>query len=152
MRGGRATNISSAGVGGTGTGTNLITTFSDPNSHLNRGFNNGINSLPVWGGTIAFNANTNWDFSDDASGGGIDFYSIALHEIGHALGLSSYQPSYPDDTYSDIAAEISGSSYSGSFALNAYNSDNGTNRASLDLEANIITIGRTAHTILSSSP
>ncbi|MGE9268547.1 MAG: matrixin family metalloprotease [Verrucomicrobiales bacterium] len=123
--GGRSTNISSDGIGGTGTGTNFTSVFTDPTSHLNRGFNSGSNSLPTWGGAISFDSSTSWDFTDDASGSGADFYTIALHEIGHALGLAA--------NWDDMEQHVSGSSYSGAFALAAVNADNGTSLTSLNL-------------------
>ncbi len=46
-----------------------------------------------WGGAITFNASTNWYFdpdpSTDESFTGIDFYSVALHELGHVLGIGT---------------------------------------------------------------
>ena len=47
----------------------------------------------LWGGTISFNNSSNWYFdpdpSTDESFNGNDFYSVALHEIGHVLGVGT---------------------------------------------------------------
>ncbi|HMP15886.1 MAG TPA: hypothetical protein PKD72_02590, partial [Gemmatales bacterium] len=52
---------------------------------------NTVNDLPAWGGFVSFETSTvNWHFGINTAAplGQTDFYSIALHEIGHALGLS----------------------------------------------------------------
>ena len=44
-----------------------------------------------WGGAISFDRPTNWHFNHmtDPMGGQIDFFSVALHELAHALGLGA---------------------------------------------------------------
>ncbi|HED33805.1 MAG TPA: matrixin family metalloprotease [Gammaproteobacteria bacterium] len=46
-----------------------------------------------WGGTISFDSNANWYFDSDLSTSGdiigSDFYTVALHELGHVLGLGT---------------------------------------------------------------
>jgi len=46
-----------------------------------------------WGGAIAFNSSTSWYFdpnpATDESFSGFDFYSVALHELGHVLGIGT---------------------------------------------------------------
>ena len=72
-------------------GVNTADTFDDPDGFLNRGFNKGINSLTVLGGSISFNSTAPWSFdlSNPKLANGTDLYTIALHEIGHGLGLSA---------------------------------------------------------------
>lgn len=120
--------ISSAGQGGTSTGLNYTSTFNDLNGPLHRGVisntpSDTVGDLPAWGGAITFDNTRAWDFSLDGSGSGTDFYTIALHEVGHALGLSAGWNQW----------QATGASYTGAEALAAYNADNGTSLTSLDL-------------------
>ena len=123
--GGRPLGVS--GQGGTGSGTNVTSTFTDPNSHLNRGFGGfhssfGTRNLPTWGGSITFNnASGAFDYNGD-------FYSIALHEVGHALGLNI-------NGFDNFDQYVSGSDYLGPQAVAAFNADNGASASSLALES-----------------
>jgi hypothetical protein len=49
------------------------------------------NDFGPWGGSISFDSNANWNFSTstgpDASQ--YDFYSVAVHELGHVLGFGT---------------------------------------------------------------
>lgn len=94
--GGRA-NLGSAGVGGT---TGYSANGSGGQAQLwfdllkSRGQPGALASSPTdfgpWGGTIVFNASLTWNFSlTESTGNGSDFVSIALHEVGHALGLGT---------------------------------------------------------------
>lgn len=125
--------LATAAEGGTATGTNFETTFSNPSSHVNRGFRPGntstsANKLPVWGGSISFDndGSTNWHFGLNtvAPNGTLDFYSIALHEIGHALGLST--------NWIDWTSKQSGSQFLGTQSVATYNQDNGTSLSGLN--------------------
>ena len=50
-----------------------------------------LSDLGPWGGSIAFDLNTAWhfDYTAPLPTNRVDFYSIALHEIAHALGFGS---------------------------------------------------------------
>jgi hypothetical protein len=122
--------LASSAQGGTGTGTNITTVFTDGNSNLNRGFraSGSVSNLPVWGGAITFDndGSTIWhyDLNTPASGSESDLYSIALHEIGHALGLSA--------TWQEWTNFSSSGHFSGPNAVAAYNADNGASLSSLN--------------------
>ncbi|MCA9048780.1 MAG: hypothetical protein KDA89_08635 [Planctomycetaceae bacterium] len=46
-----------------------------------------------WGGSIAFDNATNWNFSlNEPASGQNDFYAVALHEMAHVLGFGTSQP------------------------------------------------------------
>ncbi len=70
-----------------------------------------------WGGAIAFDIDANWYFDADPATDeaitGIDFYSVALHELGHLLGVGTA------DSWSN---QISGGYFNGSASLAAYGS------------------------------
>lgn len=45
-----------------------------------------------WGGSIAFDSTQRWHFGQTTSGldgNELDFYSVAIHEVGHVLGLGT---------------------------------------------------------------
>jgi Matrixin len=42
-----------------------------------------------WGGSIAFDNATTWNFSTTQNLSGSDFVSVALHEMGHVLGIGT---------------------------------------------------------------
>jgi len=71
---------------------------------------NGSNFEP-WTGSVSFSNTTDWFFdptlntSDDIPGGSYDFFSTALHELGHVLGIG---------TSSAFRALTTGSSFTGS--------------------------------------
>ncbi len=72
-----------------------------------------------WGGGISFDSvGTSWyfdtDTSTDESFSGVDFFSVALHEIGHVLGIG---------TANSWNAQVSGSNFTGSHSTALYGSD-----------------------------
>lgn len=45
-----------------------------------------------WGGSISFDADSVWNFSQESNGPGTEFIRVALHEMGHVLGLGPSSP------------------------------------------------------------
>jgi hypothetical protein len=91
-----ARNIGSLGIGGPG-GYQASGTSAFLDSIADRG-QTGIDSsnsanttdYAPWGGHITFDTSPTWNFGDDQpSAGENDFYSVALHEIGHVLGIGT---------------------------------------------------------------
>jgi hypothetical protein len=116
--------LSSAGRGGTGIAANFSNVNDDPLGVTNRGFN--IRGLPVWGGSVTFDTDRAWNFDiDEESIGASDFYTVALHEVGHVLGLAS--------KWEDFSRYFAGDFYTGPNALAAYNADNDSDLVSLEL-------------------
>ena len=127
--GGRGIAGSTLGIGGPGgygwSSTNQQIGFSSSeNSQIvqtnlafekaveNRGQNSGFAS---WGGAITFDSDgsTNWHYNHTTApiAGKSDFYSVALHELGHALGFG---------VSTEWQAKVSGAKFTGSSATSAY--------------------------------
>lgn len=107
---------------------NLDLVVNDPHSFLNRGFNVGPDSLAVLGGFVTFNLNGRWSFDLGAgsSSGETDFYTVALHEIGHGLGLSAR-------AVAEWAGMIKGTRFTGPKTLAAYAADSGETVGGLEI-------------------
>ena len=41
-----------------------------------------------YGGDVHFDEDESWTAAQAAASGGVDFFTVAVHEIGHSLGLS----------------------------------------------------------------
>jgi hypothetical protein len=67
----------------------------------------------AWGGTISFDNDTNWHFQHTTAPpmGKTDFYTVALHEIGHVLGFG---------TAPEFQTLIAGSNFNGMAAKASY--------------------------------
>lgn len=89
--GGRDLPGTTLGVGGPGgwSASGSAAFFSS----INRGqVGVGVTDFAPWGGSLSFDTAVNWYFDDDVStvdvgAGQNDFYSVAIHELGHLLGL-----------------------------------------------------------------
>lgn len=116
--GGRALG-GSLGVGGPG-GYNITGSQSYIDTVPQRG-QSGATSGPSatdfapWGGQITFNNTTNWYFDSNPSTteafSGNDFYSVALHEISHLLGIGTA------DSWKN---KISGDNFTGANAVASF--------------------------------
>lgn len=112
-----------AGQGGTGVAYFGLSAF---NSNVDqRGKANG--TYAEWGGYVTFNTTTNWhaDHTTAVSAGETDLYSVAVHELAHALGLHT--------TAAEFAAKMSGGVFTGANALAAWNADTGGSATAIPL-------------------
>ena len=94
--GGANLGINTLGLGGPGGfGCSGISSFCSDAERRGQGVTSGANPVDVapWGGAISFdNANTNWSFGTSTNGltsSQFDFYSVAVHELGHVLGFGT---------------------------------------------------------------
>ncbi|WP_260839290.1 matrixin family metalloprotease [Methylomonas koyamae] len=94
--GGRDLGGNSLGLGGPG-GYSISGTQSFLNQAAYRGESGAQTNPPTdfatWGGSISFDADSAWYFDSDPAStesfSGFDFYSVALHELGHVLGIGT---------------------------------------------------------------
>ncbi|MGJ8640609.1 MAG: matrixin family metalloprotease [Opitutaceae bacterium] len=93
--GARELGGSTAGIAGPGgfTAGGFQDWFARIRGRGNSGAESGTPSaqtdFALWGGSIAFDTPRNWNFSQSSNGSGSEFISIALHEMGHVLGMGS---------------------------------------------------------------
>lgn len=81
------------GVGGPGGYSGLSGSSAFDAAVQTRG-QTGANDFGPWGGSISFDLNATWYFDPDPDtlenfAGQDDFYSTALHELGHVLGIGT---------------------------------------------------------------
>ena len=108
--GGRDMTGGEAGVGGNGGYS-----ASGSQGWLDSLRNRGQSGYSIWGGSVAFDTTgTNWFFGSSAAGLGanqVDFYSVAVHEVGHLLGIG---------TATSWFNQVSGGTYRGASADAVY--------------------------------
>jgi hypothetical protein len=119
------------GIGGPGgfsfnsdnNGGSFTTAEIDQLNDINSNFQSAVmrrgepSGFASWGGAITFdNVGVNWhyDYQTPPSAGKNDFYSVALHELGHALGLGA------SDEWNSF---LSGNFFTGPQATAAYGSN-----------------------------
>ncbi|WP_417736463.1 carboxypeptidase regulatory-like domain-containing protein [Rosistilla oblonga] len=80
--------------------------YTDPNwvdTVLWRG-QSGANEQSTWGGSIVFDTSPTWHFDVGLpTSGTTDFYSVALHELGHIFGISNQ----PGNTWTSLTKSLS---------------------------------------------
>lgn len=65
----------------------------------------------LWGGSIAFDTPRTWNFSLSSNQSGTEFLAIALHEMGHVLGIG---------TADSWRNKLSGGTFTGSAAIHSF--------------------------------
>jgi len=117
--GGQTMGAGNLGYGGYGgysvSGTQDFLTNATQRGQSNATSGPSATDFAPWGGQLTFSSSANWYFDTDLSTTetftGNDFYSVALHELGHLLGLGS------SDSWDNQA---SGSGFTGANAVAAY--------------------------------
>jgi hypothetical protein len=120
--GGRALAGTTLGVGGPG-GFGVGGTTAYVDNAITRGQTSNKDGVQgptatdfaPWGGSITFNTGTSWYFDPDVTTSGDivnnDFFSVALHELGHLLGIGTA------DSWSNL---ISGLDFTGAASSSVF--------------------------------
>lgn len=129
--GGRSLSGSTLGVGGSGGYGLSASSVAFVDNAVSRGQGDGTQAsvegvgafdFATWGGAISFNTQSNWYFDDnistDESFSGFDFFSVALHEIGHLLGFGIADSWNNQIIAGTFTGSESAASFGGAVALN----------------------------------
>ncbi len=120
--GGRALGGSALGIGGPG-GFGASGTSAFINNAATRGETGdtqgpSATDFAPWGGSITFDTSANWYFDSDTTTtepfSGNDFFSVALHELGHLLGIGVA------DSWTNL---IDGTDFTGAASAAVYGGD-----------------------------
>ncbi len=68
----------------------------------------------LWGGSISFDSSETWNFSQNQNAEGVEFVRVALHEMGHVLGIGladSWKNLISANTFTGAAVAQSRGSY-----------------------------------------
>ncbi len=114
--GGRSLGGSTLGFGGPGgynvSGTTAFIDLVERRGETEQTLGANATDFAPWGGSITFDSDSAWYFDTDISTtesfSGNDFYSVALHELGHVLGIGTADSWYHwIDGNGDFAGPVS---------------------------------------------
>jgi hypothetical protein len=110
------TALAQGGPGGwAGSGTQAFLDNIDRRGQTGATSNPAATDFAPWGGAVSFDSSTAWYFDSDPATTesfiGFDFFSVAIHELGHVLGIGA------SDSWTN---KISGSSFTGAHSVAAY--------------------------------
>ncbi len=112
--GARALSGSTLAEGGSGFSAGGTSSFIDNLNNRSQAQPQGVDFGP-FGGAMVFNTGTTWYLDDNVATvepfGGFDFYSVAIHELGHVLGVGT-SAAWTNNT--------SGLSFTGATAVASY--------------------------------
>ncbi len=125
--GGRELGGNTLGLGGPGS-SGPFGTLAYRDAAFSRGQGDGTQAsvsgssaydFAPWGGSVSFDSSSAWYFDSDVNtteniGSQIDFYSVALHELGHVLGFGTA------DSWNNL---VSGTVFTGDSARSAFGGD-----------------------------
>ena len=107
-----------AGPGGWGSSAGTTAWFNRIRSRGNPGAEGSAASAHYdyapWGGSMAFDIDTTWNFSQTQNLAGTNFITVALHEMGHVLGIGTA------DSWDNLISE---GVFNGSAAYESYESN-----------------------------
>jgi len=131
--GGSSFSGSELGLGGFGGYSDGYSGFGDPTTWFNDvggrnvpgalGAANTQTAYAPWGGSISFSSAGNWYFDPNLSANNTipsneyDFYSVALHELGHVLGLGTANVWNNDVVNGNFTGANAVASFGGNIAL-----------------------------------
>jgi hypothetical protein len=105
----------------------------------------------LWGGSIAFDVDSTWNFSLTQNVTGTDFVSIALHEMGHVLGIGTADSWFNKISSTVFTGVASNRSYGANPPLNGNGHFGGTGTTSRSFGSFNVTHGTVRQVLMLSS-